>query len=79
MDRATFETFRILQNSFAEPALWRFRNAVKEAIRNGAPPGSLTDADPPHPDTLRLTLRQIEYTDGPSETLAAWRTAFDSA
>lgn len=79
MDRATFETFRILQNSFAEPALWRFRNAVTEGIRNGAPPGSLTDADPPHPDTLRLTLRQIEYTDGPSETLAAWRTAFDSA
>ena len=79
MDQATFETFRILQNSFAEPALWRFRESVTEAISAGAAPGSLPDNETPHPDTLRLILRQIEYTDGPSATLTAWRDAFDSA
>ena len=73
MDLATFETFRILQNSFADPAFARLRQSVAEAVRAGAAPGS----EAPYPDAMRLTLQQMEYTDGPSATLAAWRSAYD--
>ena len=68
MDRATYETFQILLQTFADRDVMELKTSVFDAVRAGKKP----NFDGPPRDAVEIALRQLHYLDGPSDTLTAW-------
>ena len=68
MDRATYETFQILLQTFAGPEMREFKQSVFDAVRAEKKP----NFDGPPRDAVEIALRQLRYLDGPSDSLSAW-------
>ena len=68
MNRATYETFQILLNTFGDSELLKLKDSVFNAVRAGKGPTH----DGTRHDAVQIALRQLRYLDGPSDRLAAW-------
>lgn len=72
--------FQQLLMQFGDPALWRLKQRVLDALEQGAAPGmgaaSLTRHERA---TARIAIRQWAATHAMSTTLSMWTAAFDGA
>lgn len=77
-DRAAFEEFEDLLATFGDPAIVRTKRLVRDAVRaERDPEGFALPSSRAARASLRVALRQMLHTDGPSPTLEAWRERFD--
>jgi hypothetical protein len=76
-DEATYGAFRVLHGIFADPALFRLKQSVIDAVRNGAAPDSVTIVGEEHRAAARVALRQLEKRDGRPILPDRWRETFD--
>jgi hypothetical protein len=77
-DRAAFEDFEDLLARFGDPATVQTKRRVRDAVRAGrGPQGFAAPSSRAARASLRVALRQMLHTDGPSPTLDAWREHFD--
>jgi hypothetical protein len=75
---AAYEAFQVLLRGFGDPALVSLKDAVTHAVRtHGEPDDFVLPASRAERATVRVALRQLAHTDGPSPVLSAWRHAFD--
>ncbi len=75
-DAAVHQAFQELLDLFGDPAVVALKRRTVEVVRQGEAP--LDDAlDHYQRTTVRVALRQLYWTDGKSETLSAWRDAFE--
>ncbi len=77
-DKARHGQFQALWERFADPALVALKRRTAAAVRAGrAPDRSPSEPDPARSAALRVALRQLGHSDGPSPTLAAWSARYD--
>lgn len=77
-DRAAFEEFEDLLARFGNPATVQTKRSVRDAVRAGrGPEGFAASSSRAARASLRVTLRQMLHTDGPTPALDAWRERFD--
>ena len=75
-DAADHRAFQELLDLFGDPAVVALKRRTVEAVRQGEAPldGAL---DRYQRAAVLAALRQLYWTDGESETLSAWRDAFE--
>ncbi len=77
-DEATYGAFRVLYGIFADPALSKLKDAVSEGIRGNVVPDVISPSRDEERMVVRITVRQLLFRDGPSDTLDKWKVAFDA-
>lgn len=76
-DAVDHDEFQELVDMFADPDIVRLKERVIDAVREGVGPwiGAL---DRQERIAIRVTLRQLYWTDGKSTSLSAWLAAFET-
>ena len=76
-DAADHQAFQELLNLFGDPAVVALKRRTVEEVRQGKAPLDCA-LDRYQRTAVRVALRQLYWTDGESETLSAWRDAFET-
>lgn len=76
-DAGDHHEFGELLDKFADPAIVHLKQRTINAVRNGADPWS-GPLERFERTALRVTLRQLYWTDGDSTSLSAWLAAFET-
>jgi len=76
-DAADHQAFQELLDLFGDPAVVALKRRTVEEVRQGKAPLDCA-LDRYQRTAVRVALRQLYWTDGESETLSAWRDAFET-
>lgn len=77
-DIAKHEAFQALLGEHGDPLCRKAKRETVAAVRGGRPPFDDSSYTRAQRLARRVALRQLAQTDGQSQTLSAWREAFDS-
>lgn len=76
-DNSAHEAFQRTLSAFGVPALVEMKRQVMDAIRNGRPPDDIALVGRTERTAARVALRQLRFTDAPSDTLDKWNAALE--
>lgn len=76
-DDAAHDAFQRLIEAYGPPELVAAKARVVNAVRDGVSPDTAPFDTRFERIAARVALRQLAFTDAPSDALAAWRTAFE--
>ena len=76
-DSSDHQAFQKLVDQFGDAKIVRVKRATEDAVRQGVAPGKKSLLDRHHRTAVRVALRQLYWTDGETDALAAWWDAFE--